>query len=141
MNSALRWRPLLALMGCLDVGTIAATGNLPNPEFATVVSSAFGAVTLLLAGAFLKEPIAPAQLAGMVLIFGGVGARRPLARQPTASSRPSRSSAANSSSDSTIFTAATFSSRWATFEVPGMGSMTGLRFSTQASAIWLGGAL
>jgi drug/metabolite transporter (DMT)-like permease len=47
---------------------------LPDPEFATVVSSAFGAVTVLLARAFLKEPIAPAQLAGMVLIFGGVAA-------------------------------------------------------------------
>jgi drug/metabolite transporter (DMT)-like permease len=72
-----RWLPVLALMGCLDVaafGTITGAGNLPNPEFATVVSSAFGAVTVLLARAFLKEPIAPAQLAGMALIFGGVAA-------------------------------------------------------------------
>jgi drug/metabolite transporter (DMT)-like permease len=72
-----RWLPLLALMGCLDVAalaTITAAGNLPDPEFATVVSSAFGAVTVLLARALLKEPIAPAQLAGMVLIFGGVAA-------------------------------------------------------------------
>jgi drug/metabolite transporter (DMT)-like permease len=64
-------------MGCLDVaalGTIAAAGNLPDPEFATVVSSTFGAVTVVLARLFLKEPIAPAQLAGMVLIFGGVAA-------------------------------------------------------------------
>jgi drug/metabolite transporter (DMT)-like permease len=73
----LRWQPPLAQMGCLDVaalGTIAAAGTLPDPEFATVVSSAFGAVTVLLARAFLKEPIAPAQFAGMALIFGGVGA-------------------------------------------------------------------
>jgi drug/metabolite transporter (DMT)-like permease len=72
-----QWLPLLALMGCLDVtalSTITAAGNLPDPEFATVVSSAFGAVTVLLARAFLREPIAPAQLAGMVLIFGGVAA-------------------------------------------------------------------
>jgi drug/metabolite transporter (DMT)-like permease len=37
---ALRWLPLLALMGCLDVAglvIITAAGNLPNPEFATVV--------------------------------------------------------------------------------------------------------
>jgi drug/metabolite transporter (DMT)-like permease len=70
-----RWLPLLGLMGCLDVaalGTITAAGNLPSPEFATVVSSAFGAVTVLLARLFLKEPIAPAQLAGIVLIFAGV---------------------------------------------------------------------
>jgi drug/metabolite transporter (DMT)-like permease len=72
-----RFLPLFALMGCLDVGalgTITAAGNLPNPEFATVVSSAFGAVTVLLARAFLKEPITASQLAGMVLIFGGVAA-------------------------------------------------------------------
>lgn len=71
-----RFLLLFAVMGCLDagaLGTITAAGNLPQPEFATVVSSAFGAVTVLLARAFLKEPIAPAQLAGMVLIFGGVG--------------------------------------------------------------------
>ncbi|MEX1060596.1 MAG: EamA family transporter [Methyloceanibacter sp.] len=51
-----------------------AAGNLPDPAFATVVSSAFSAVAVLLARAFLKEPISPAQLGGMVLIFGGVGA-------------------------------------------------------------------
>lgn len=72
----LRWLPLLAFMGLLDVivlGTIVATGNWPEPAFATVVSSAFGAVTVLLARLFLKELIAPAQLGGMALIFGGVG--------------------------------------------------------------------
>ena len=73
----LRWLPLLGLMGCLDVaalGTIIAAGNWPNPEFATVVSSAFGAITVLLARVFLKEEITPAQVGGMALIFGGVGA-------------------------------------------------------------------
>jgi drug/metabolite transporter (DMT)-like permease len=70
-----RWLPLLGVMGCLDViaiGTVTAAGSLPSPEFATVVSSAFGAVTVILARIFLKEPIAPAQVAGMALIFGGV---------------------------------------------------------------------
>ena len=72
-----RWLPLLGLMGCLDVlalGTITAAGNLPDPAFATVVSSAFGAVTVLLARVILKEPIAPLQLGGIALIFGGVAA-------------------------------------------------------------------
>jgi drug/metabolite transporter (DMT)-like permease len=71
-----RWLPVLGLMGCLDVaalGTIVAAGNLPDAAFATVVSSAFGAVTVLLARAILKEPIAAVQLVGIVLIFGGVG--------------------------------------------------------------------
>jgi len=45
-----------------------------TPAFATVASSAFSAVTVLLARAFLKEPITPTQLGGMVLIFGGVAA-------------------------------------------------------------------
>ena len=43
-------------------------------------------------------------------------------------------SVSNSSSDSSISAAATFSSRCATFDVPGIGSITGERFSSQASA-------
>lgn len=73
----LRWLPVLGFMGLLDVialGTIVAAGNLPDPAFATVVSSAFGAVTVLLARIFLKEPVTPTQLGGMAFIFGGVGA-------------------------------------------------------------------
>ncbi len=69
------WLPLLALMGALDVaalGTIVAAGAYPDAAFATVVSSAFGAVTVVLARIFLKEAIGPAQLAGMTMIFGGV---------------------------------------------------------------------
>ena len=69
------WLPLLGLMGCLDVaalGTIVVAGNLPDPAFATVVSSAFSAVTVILARAILKEPISPAQLGGIALIVGGV---------------------------------------------------------------------
>ena len=70
-----RWLAMLSLMGGLDVtalGAIVAAGSLAKPEFATVVSSAFGAVTVVLARLFLKEAIAPAQLGAMVLIFGGV---------------------------------------------------------------------
>jgi drug/metabolite transporter (DMT)-like permease len=70
-----RWLPLLALMGALDVTALAAltaAGTLPSPEFATVISSALGAITVLLAWAFLKEPVSRAQLGGIVLIFGGV---------------------------------------------------------------------
>ena len=73
----LRWLPLLGLMGCLDVAALAAltaAGDFPSPELTTVVSSAFAAVTVLLARLLLKEPIALIQLGGMVLIFGGVAA-------------------------------------------------------------------
>ena len=70
-----RWLPLLALIGGLDVaalGSIFAAGNLPDPAFAVVVSSGFSAVSVILARAILKEPIAPVQLLGMALVFGGV---------------------------------------------------------------------
>jgi uncharacterized membrane protein len=72
-----RWLPLLGLMGGLDVGAlivITAAGKLPSPEFATVVSSSVGAVTVILARIFLKEQISPAQLGGMAMIFGGITA-------------------------------------------------------------------
>ena len=71
----LRWLPWLVLMGALDVAALAAltsAGNLPSPEFTTVVSSAFGAITVILARIFLKEKIAPLQLGGIIMIFGGV---------------------------------------------------------------------
>jgi drug/metabolite transporter (DMT)-like permease len=69
-----RWLPLLGLMGGLDVaglGSIFAAGNLPDPAFAVVVSSAFSAVTVILARTLLKEPIGQIQLLGMILIFAG----------------------------------------------------------------------
>jgi hypothetical protein len=48
---------------------------------------------------------------------------------------PWRLSAAKSSSESLMLAAATFSSRCFTFDVPGIGSITGLRLRTHASAI------
>jgi len=72
-----RWLPLFALMGCLDIialGALTAAGNLPSPEFTTVISSGFGVVTVILARIFLKESISRLQLAGMAMVFGGVAA-------------------------------------------------------------------
>ncbi len=72
----LRWLPVLTLMGGLDVAAlllVVAAGTLPDATLATVASSAFGAVAVVLARIFLKEPITPIQLTGMVMIFGGVG--------------------------------------------------------------------
>jgi drug/metabolite transporter (DMT)-like permease len=71
----LRWLPILGVMGGLDVTAlilIVAAGNLASPELATVTSSAFGAVSVVLARIFLKEPITLLQLIGIVMIFGGV---------------------------------------------------------------------
>jgi hypothetical protein len=52
--------------------------------------------------------------------------------------RASAAMAATSSGARRMLRAAQFSSRWATDEVPGMGSMTGERASSQARAIWAG---
>jgi drug/metabolite transporter (DMT)-like permease len=70
-----KWLPLLGLMGALDVTaltTVIAAGNLPDPTIATVASSGFGAVTVLLAWMILRERIAPIQLIGIAAIFCGV---------------------------------------------------------------------
>ena len=53
---------------------------------------------------------------------------------------PAAARVSNSSSVRAISAAATFSSRCATFEVPGIGSITGERFSSHASASCAGDA-
>lgn len=70
-----RWLPVLGAMGLLDVSALVAVttaGNLPDPAIATVVSSGFGAVSVILAWLFLREKISMLQLLGIGLIFGGV---------------------------------------------------------------------
>ena len=70
-----RWWILLVVMGLLDSLALVAVimaGHQPQAEIATVASSSFGAVTVLLARVFLKEAVAPAQWAGIALIFAGV---------------------------------------------------------------------
>lgn len=68
--------PLLALMGLLDVtalGFVIAAGGLANPEFASVASSVFGLITILLAWRFLREPMHAMQWGGVALVFAGIG--------------------------------------------------------------------
>ena len=55
-------------MGALDVTaliTAISAADFPDPTRATVASSAFGAVTVVLARIFLKEHISPIQLSGI----------------------------------------------------------------------------
>jgi drug/metabolite transporter (DMT)-like permease len=62
-------------MGGLDVTAlllIVTAGNLPDATLATVASSGFGAVAVILARLFLKEPISLIQLIGIAFVFGGV---------------------------------------------------------------------
>ena len=51
---------------------------------------------------------------------------------------PSVDNCSNSASVSATSAARMFSSRWSTLDVPGIGSMTGERRSSQASASWAG---
>lgn len=70
-----RWVAAAAAQAGADTGgyllLYAAAAGL-EAAIATVVSSAFGAVSVLLARVFLKERIRPLQAGGMVLVFGGV---------------------------------------------------------------------
>lgn len=68
------WKTL-ALMAALDLGgmfAVTAAGSFDRPEFASVTSSCFGLVTVLLAWRFLGEPVRPVQWAGIATVFAGV---------------------------------------------------------------------
>jgi drug/metabolite transporter (DMT)-like permease len=70
-----RWWPGFAGMGALDalaLVSVVAAGHAPGAEIATVVSSTFGAVTVILARVFLRESIAALQWAGIAMIVVGV---------------------------------------------------------------------
>jgi drug/metabolite transporter (DMT)-like permease len=67
--------PMLGIMAALDLGgmfAVTAAGSFARPEFASVTSSCFGLVTVLLAWRFLAEPVRPVQWAGIATVFAGV---------------------------------------------------------------------
>lgn len=67
--------PTLAMMAALDLGgmfAVTAAGSFDRPEFASVTSSCFGLVTVLLAWRFLREPVRPVQWGGIAVVFAGV---------------------------------------------------------------------
>lgn len=62
-------------MGILDgvaLGLVTASARLPNPEYASISSSLFGVLTILLAWRILKERVEPLQWAGIATIFAGI---------------------------------------------------------------------
>jgi drug/metabolite transporter (DMT)-like permease len=66
---------VLALMGLLDalaLGLVTAAGGLAHAEYASVASSLFGVLTVLLAAWFLKEHVRPVQWLGIACVFGGI---------------------------------------------------------------------
>ena len=67
--------PLLALMGVLDATALAlvqAAARLPHPEYASVASSLFGVLTILLAWRFLGERVQRLQWLGIAVVFVGI---------------------------------------------------------------------
>ena len=68
------WQTLV-LMGTIDVTAmtlVTLSGHFPNAEIATIASSIFGLVTILLAMLFLGEKVRPVQWLGVLAVFGGV---------------------------------------------------------------------
>jgi drug/metabolite transporter (DMT)-like permease len=66
---------ILGLMGLLDalaLGLVTAAGGLSHAEYASVASSLFGVLTVLLAAWFLKEHVRPVQWLGIACVFGGI---------------------------------------------------------------------
>ncbi|MFN4203262.1 MAG: EamA family transporter [Tabrizicola sp.] len=66
---------MLGLMGLVDamaLGLVTASGSLPQAEYASVASSLFGVLTVLLAAWFLKEHARPVQWLGIACVFGGI---------------------------------------------------------------------
>jgi drug/metabolite transporter (DMT)-like permease len=66
---------LLALMGCFDalaLALVTASGGLEQAEYASVASSLFGVLTVLLAAWILKERVRPVQWLGIATVFSGI---------------------------------------------------------------------
>jgi drug/metabolite transporter (DMT)-like permease len=66
---------LVALMGSIDaiaLGLVTASGGLPNAEYASVASSLFGVLTVVMATWILKEHVRPIQWLGIAVVFCGI---------------------------------------------------------------------
>lgn len=68
---------ILGFMGVLDalgLALVTASGGLAHAEHASVASSLFGVLTVLLAAWFLKERVRAKQWLGIACVFGGIAA-------------------------------------------------------------------
>ncbi|HEY9081168.1 DMT family transporter [Magnetovibrio sp.] len=75
MNIGLKWWGVLSAQGAIELmGYMAlfSAQTLGGTTIASVVSSAYGVVTILLARTILKEAMSLPQLMGMALVFAGV---------------------------------------------------------------------
>ena len=67
--------PILAAIGLLDAiahTSVLSAGNYPNANFASVATSAFGMITIILAWLLLKERMTGKQWGGVCLAFAGI---------------------------------------------------------------------
>ncbi|MBM3517085.1 MAG: DMT family transporter [Alphaproteobacteria bacterium] len=72
----LRWWPFFLVQGTVDAAAfiiLFTASQLPDGELAVVASSAFSAVSVLLARFVLREAVTPGQWAGVVAVVLGVG--------------------------------------------------------------------
>jgi drug/metabolite transporter (DMT)-like permease len=68
--------PLIAAMGGLDVlalTCVIAAGGTAHPEYASVASSVFGVITIILCWRFLHERMTGIQWAGVAMVFAAIG--------------------------------------------------------------------
>ena len=68
--------PILALMGLADgiaLLCVNSAGHLPDAQYASVASSTFGLLTIVLAWVFLKEHMSRMQWFGCAIAFCGIG--------------------------------------------------------------------
>lgn len=67
---------ILIVLGVLDavaLQSVLSAGGMPHPEYASVASSVFGLLTVILAWIFLREKMTKWQWVGCLLAFAGIG--------------------------------------------------------------------
>lgn len=72
-RKALPWLVTMGIADGIALMCVLSAGSLPNAKYASVSSSLFGMLTILLAWMFLKERMTAAQWAGCAVAFAGVG--------------------------------------------------------------------
>ncbi|MFT4700142.1 MAG: drug/metabolite transporter (DMT)-like permease [Yoonia sp.] len=70
---ALPWLIAMGIADGIALLCVVSAGSLANPQYASVTSSMFGLLTILLAWVFLKEKMSAPQWVGCVVAFCGVG--------------------------------------------------------------------
>lgn len=72
-KAALPWLIAMGIADGIALLCVLSAGGLPNPQYASVTSSMFGLLTIVLAWIFLKERMSATQWGGCLIAFCGVG--------------------------------------------------------------------